>query len=159
MSKKLLALVCIIGLMGFGSRVRADDCFPVKVNCNFSFNVKFGPTGNDQPNKAPWYTYFPYDPSVNQPTRAIGTRFPNWPWSPPPCDPTGKTISSQSSYPAWPVQPVAQRESAPSANIILTSGTSSSWRPVAYTPPQAPASMVWYPGYYAPQPGYYWYGR
>jgi hypothetical protein len=153
-SKHLWMTFGIVGLMAIGAAwVQADDA-PVNLKCNLSFNVKFGPPNGDGcMAKAPWYAYFPYDPSMFPQTRPIGTRFPNWPYCPAPMDPTGGENSTQSRYPNWPTQPIARRAdtAGPASNIVLTSSTAPCYRPVTYVPPQ--------PLYYAPPPAYYWYGR
>lgn len=172
MPRNCLAALLLTALAAVGVfPVHAWGAPPIKVNAsfNFKFNVKVGPTNQ---NKAPWYSYFPYDPNLQAPS--TGNPYPNWPSSLPPGEKSSNDKSAQASrFPNWPGHPdpnpvnpsepaIQARALGQSTGLFATTSFHQVARPSWQTSNNCSvptSSQVWAPMAPVAQVPAYWYGR
>lgn len=168
-----LALGTFLGASLFITRTgRAWENPPVRIDAKFDFrfNVQFDPPPCGIP-KAPWFSYFPYDPTQQQ-SESGTSQYPDWPKTFPPKD-EGEEQTSR--YPVWPTNGfgsedssgrVAQAQPGQAQPMSPPSGQPFAAPPrdvgfqltsASTTRAYRPAMPVYYRPYY-PAPTYPYYG-
>lgn len=159
------SMSAILVTLASASPAHAWGCLPpIKIDTDFRFriNVRCGPANQC---RAPWYSYFPYDPNLH-PSQG-GNPYPNWPTPFPPRDGASNDTSA-SRFPTWPSHfpgaPGSGAEpdsrSGQLANVASSSGSSlvapSVWQTSFSLPPGSLSLQPLVNGMQAPS---YWYGR
>jgi hypothetical protein len=143
MAKGLLSLAWL-ALLGLAwalaptsAQAWGEKTHPVKIDAGIDFRFNVYTVPNVVP-RAPWYTYFPYDPHLMAPPP--GSHYPTWPNPFPPRD--ASTPPSPPSQGGVPPSPNDYTPLTPRRPSIAA--TTHALQPVSYSAFQTPS---------------YWYGR